>query len=90
MDNPTPMPSRPMSGGSAGVFSMAMIWSTPWLVLLTIYFILYDWKPTLSLFDGAKPGFITLLGMALFTVTFLAVYTLNHKRPMSGMGGMQK
>jgi hypothetical protein len=69
---------------------MALIWASPWLVMLTLYFTLYDWKPELTLFNGAKPGFITLLGITLFAVTFLAVFALNHKRPVSGgmPGGM--
>lgn len=76
----TPQSTTPIQRVSQGTFAMALIWSSPWLVLLTIYFTLNSWRPNLALFSGAKPGFITLLGIALFTISFLAVYSLNAKK----------
>ncbi len=88
MNNPTP---KPMMGASpSGPFATALVWATPWLVMLTIYLTPYTWKPELSMFGEAKPMFIVLLGIALFAVTFLAVFSLNRKssRPTGGMPSM--
>lgn len=87
MDN-MPMQKPAMGEGpkySAGPAALALIWSAPWLVILTIYFTLNSWRPQLSLFEGAKPAFITIFGITLFALTFLAVWTLN-KKGTTGMG----
>jgi hypothetical protein len=72
-------PMGEMPKYSAGPAALALIWSAPWLVVLTVYFTLNSWRPHLAIFAGAKPGFITIFGITLFALTFLAVWTLNKK-----------